>query len=423
MKRLLLLLFLGYVLGANAQRSLDDFLHQAVLTSPMIKTSKQSKLLNEQEQLRLKALYTHARWELTGDLLFVPILSTDNGKTRFKADAQSAGDYYGYDLGQSSSHLNAGIQVIQPLTGQYAYRNSQKILSIQDALSDDNIQLTTHELQRQVTEQYLLCLLDQQNVALCHTIDSLLLRQESTVRALSRQGLVSPTDVHLLEIERKNNADQRLTALQDYENHYADLNVLCGTHDTLPLAPVTLTLTAPTNQPSAFLHQYQLKKQEAEAQYQSCLDAYRPQLSFYADAGSQTGTYLDFYKRWGVSAGLHLSWTLQDGQQLKRRRREMEISRETLDYQQHFVDQQRQTRLRQLLQLMKTQDKRIRQTDEQIRSYRVLLSDYEKEMMVGRRSVIDQLKVFRDFHQACTQRNLLNINKQIQINTYHYWNW
>lgn len=126
MKRLLLLLFLGYVLGANAQRSLDDFLHQAVLTSPMIKTSKQSKLLNEQEQLRLKALYTHARWELTGDLLFVPILSTDNGKTRFKADAQSAGDYYGYDLGQSSSHLNAGIQVIQPLTGQYAYRNSQK---------------------------------------------------------------------------------------------------------------------------------------------------------------------------------------------------------------------------------------------------------------------------------------------------------
>jgi hypothetical protein len=96
-------LVFGIVLGitfpwhAHAQRSLTYFLQQARQNSPLIIASQNAKLQREEERQRLKALYTHARWELGGDLQFVPIITTDGGKTRFKADAQSADSYAGYD--------------------------------------------------------------------------------------------------------------------------------------------------------------------------------------------------------------------------------------------------------------------------------------------------------------------------------------
>lgn len=320
-----MLLGIAFPWQAHAQRTLTYFLEQARQNSPLIVASQNAKLQRAEDRQRLKALYTHARWELGGDLQFVPIITTDGGKTRFKADAQSADSYAGYDPGQTSSHLNAGIQVTQPLTGARDLRDANNLLQIQDAISDEQMRLTSHDLDRQVTERYLLCLLDLRNEQICHTIDSLLIRQEQLIRNLANQGRANYTDLHLIEIERKDNENQRLSMLQDYDNHYADLNVLCGTHDTLSLSTVSLSLPTPVLTESSFLKQYQLQKDQA-----------------------QTGTYADFYKRWGFAVGLHLTWTLNDGGQLKRKRKEMQIAQQTYDYQKSFADTERSSRLRQL---------------------------------------------------------------------------
>lgn len=320
-----MLLGIAFPWQAHAQRTLTYFLEQARQNSPLTVASQNAKLQRAEDRQRLKALYTHARWELGGDLQFVPIITTDGGKTRFKADAQSADSYAGYDPGQTSSHLNAGIQVTQPLTGARDLRDANNLLQIQDAISDEQMRLTSHDLDRQVTERYLLCLLDLRNEQICHTIDSLLIRQEQLIRNLANQGRANYTDLHLIEIERKDNENQRLSVLQDYNNHYADLNVLCGTHDSLPLSAVSLTLPTPVLTESSFLKQYQLQKDQA-----------------------QTGTYADFYKRWGFAVGLHLTWTLNDGGQLKRKRKEMQIAQQTYDYQKSFADTERSSRLRQL---------------------------------------------------------------------------
>lgn len=320
-----MLLGIAFPWQAHAQRTLTYFLEQARQNSPLIVASQNAKLQRAEDRQRLKALYTHARWELGGDLQFVPIITTDGGKTRFKADAQSADSYAGYDPGQTSSHLNAGIQVTQPLTGARDLRDANNLLQIQDAISDEQMRLTSHDLDRQVTERYLLCLLDLRNEQICHTIDSLLIRQEQLIRNLANQGRANYTDLHLIEIERKDNENQRLSVLQDYDNHYADLNVLCGTHDTLSLSTVSLSLPTPVLTESSFLKQYQLQKDQA-----------------------QTGTYADFYKRWGFAVGLHLTWTLNDGGQLKRKRKEMQIAQQTYDYQKSFADTERSSRLRQL---------------------------------------------------------------------------
>lgn len=64
----------------------------------------------EQDELqRLKAMYRHSLLEVNGDYLFVPIVSKDGGRTSFQWNARDATDYYGYDLGESSGFLHAGV--------------------------------------------------------------------------------------------------------------------------------------------------------------------------------------------------------------------------------------------------------------------------------------------------------------------------
>mgnify|MGYP006945829207 FL=1 len=106
MKRIIAIMFLVQPIMALAQQSLDEFQHLAIQNSPLIVATQNQKAMDNEEIARLEAFYTHARVELQGDLLFVPIITTDNGYTQFKSDAQSADRYFGYDPGQTSSHAN-----------------------------------------------------------------------------------------------------------------------------------------------------------------------------------------------------------------------------------------------------------------------------------------------------------------------------
>ncbi|MBP7857098.1 MAG: TolC family protein [Prevotella sp.] len=426
MRKIMLSLFLFYtgLLTTRAQqRSLDDYIVHALKFSPLIINNKNQQQLNDEERLRLKAFYTHSRLELNADLLFVPIISRDNGKTTFLADAQSAERYTGYDLGQSSSHLLTGVDFVQPLTGASLYKDESRRLQIDKDISEQQIRLTGHDLGRQVTEQFLLCQLDMENQRSCQEIDSILARQIAMVRTLATHGLTSPADIRLIEIERQSNQQVQQAALQSYLTHRGELNTLCGTADTTAIAPVHLEPSLPPAHTSAFLETYRLDSLKNEADYMHQRGLYRPQLSFYANAGSQTGPYKDFYKRWGVSAGLHLHWTLADGKQLKHQQREMQISQERTTLLRERDETERKLRLAQLEELRKSQDKQIDNSVQLIAQYRQLLSDYQKEIMAGRRSVVDYVNAFKTFTAESHNLNTLKINKELLINTYNYWNW
>ena len=428
MKRIIAIMFLVQPIMALAQQSLDEFQHLAIQNSPLIVATQNQKAMDNEEIARLEAFYTHARVELQGDLLFVPIITTDNGYTQFKIDAQSADRYFGYDPGQTSSHANMDIVWTKPLTGERPLRDEQKRLSTNQAVADDHIRLTIHELDRQVTEQYLLCLLDQENERSFRAIDSILVYQTNIVARLSAQGLGSPADTRLLHIEQQNLADQAQAAKQLWMKHRAELDALCGlcntsTQSSLALQPVTIQPCLSQIQASSFLNQYHLQSQQAQADYNCYRNLYLPQLSLYADAGGQTGTYHDLYKRWGASVGLHFSWTLSDGKQLSHRQRQMKLLQSTADYEAEKAETMRQTRLHELTLLIHIQDERITAAQRQLNDYHILLTDYAKEMRAGRRSTIDYVNVLHSYRKQMSTLNELNINRSLLVNTYNYWNW
>ena len=64
---------------------------------------------------------------------------------------------------------------------------------------DNNIHLEKHQLERTVTEQYILCLLDKKQIELADSTGNILTQQENIVRKLVESGLAKQSDLHLLD--------------------------------------------------------------------------------------------------------------------------------------------------------------------------------------------------------------------------------
>lgn len=216
----------GY--GQQTVKSISDYIETAKANSPLLKDYRNQLQIGQAELQQLKAMYTRSRLELNGDYLFVPILVREGGKTFFRWNEQDAVDYYGYDLGESSGHLHVGATWTQPLLGYSSYKVAQEQSRINMEIVRNNIRMEENQLERAVTEQYLLCLLDQTQMAFADSIDSLLKRQADMVRRLAKDGLAKQSDLCLLVVEREANADMRLSSLQSYHTHLMELNLLCG---------------------------------------------------------------------------------------------------------------------------------------------------------------------------------------------------
>lgn len=179
----LLLSVLCLYAQSGSQNSLEYYIEHAIKSSPLINDYKNQQTVSAYEAQRLKAFYTQSKVEANGNLLFVPIISKDNGKTQFQLNPQNATDYYGYNQGVSSGSLQAGLTWTQPLFAGSSYKIAQQQAQVTQDISRNNIHLQTHELQRLVTDQYILCLLDKQRIAFADSLLTILNEQGTRVQA------------------------------------------------------------------------------------------------------------------------------------------------------------------------------------------------------------------------------------------------
>lgn len=392
--------------------------------SPLLHDYRHQLQIEQAELRRLKALYTRSRLELNGDYLFVPVLTKDGGQTSFRWNAQDATDYYGYDLGESSGHLHAGATWTQPLLGHSSYKVAQEQSCINMDMARNHIRLEENQLERAVTEQYLLCLLDQTQIAFADSIDALLKRQTSLVRQLARNGLARQSDLYLLAIEREANDELRLSSQQSYHTHLMDLNLLCGIDDTtdVALADVGLHPGLPLDRGSLFTEQYRLDSLNTAASLRSFNLQYKPRLDLFVDGGMQTGSFSQWYRHFGWSAGLTFTWTLFDGRQKRWKERQAELQQQSIRIYRDHAEYQRSMRFRQCLSELEKYDRREKALTEQLAGYERVLSDYAREVEAGQVSVLDYLTVLRSKIQTERDALLMRTNRQLVIAAYNYWN-
>lgn len=317
MVRLFLLLSLGFISlysygQEDGSRSLHYYIETAKENSPLITDYRNQTEIEQAELERLKAMYTLSRLELNGDYLFVPVVSKDGGRTAFKWNARSATDYYGYDLGEGGGSFHAGATWTQPLLGRNAYKIAQEQAKINTGITNNRIRMEEHQLERSVTEQYLLCLLDKAQIDFTDSVGTVITHRMEIVQKLVENGLSKQSDLNLLMIEKEANAELHTAARQDYHTHLMDLNLLCGVDDATEVAlsdinqPVRLYSNG---EPSLFTEQYRLDSLNTATSLRSFNLQYKPKLDLFVNGGLQAGDFTGWYRHFGLSAGLTFSWT------------------------------------------------------------------------------------------------------------------
>ena len=413
------------VSGIEAQNRLDYFISQAVNNSPLINENNNLNKVNELEARRLKAIYTKTQIGITANYLFAPIIATDNNKTVFEPNSSGAVNYYGYDLGASNGgEYRAMLNITQPLFGTEKYKTAAEQVSIETQMNENNTKLTAHDIGKIVTDQFILCVQDSKQIADAETFVALLAEQKEILNRLIQSGIYKQSDLILLSIEQKNFQAQVETLKANYQRDLLELYTICGIDDTttVQLQSIELELN-PEVSNSIFTESFRLDSLNLAARQNVFELQYKPQLNFYADAGLWAFTPSTLPQRFGMSAGVSLSWNIFDGRQKEINRQKTMLFQRNTSFQKNYFETQNKLRLEKILGEIKSTENQIEISGSQLKNYDDLLEAYQKELSAGQISVIDFLTVLKNKATQTSAHNMLFLKKQSLINTYNYWNW
>jgi hypothetical protein len=413
-------------LCVHAQSTLQEYIALAKTNSPLINDNRNQVATNQAEAERIKALYQKLQLSLNANYLLSPVYVTDNGRNRIELNSNGATNYYGYDLGiTNGGNYQALVSVIQPL---FSSRRAETLAGqslVNAQINVNNMKLTAHDLEKTITDQYLLCLLDRKQTQNADDNIKLINKQQIIVKKLVSGSLLKSSDLTLLNIEYDNNVNVLITYQAAYHKDLLELKLLSGIRDTTinELDSLNLTLNDAAPPSSLYTEKFRLDSMSLVAGQKGFETKYVPQLGWFGNTGLD-GPYLPTLgNRLGLSAGLTLTWNILDGHQKEITRRKTNLQLQSISFYKTNFQTQQSLRKAQILDELKSYDMRLKNSQQQLNDYELLLTSYRKQVIQAQLSVIDFINVLKN--RTTVQRDLLLLetNRQLLINAYNYWNW
>ena len=406
-------------------QDLTYYIEQAKINSPLIQDNKNQSEAAHLETERLKAFYTKAQVTITGSYLFAPIISRDNGKSEVVLNSSGADHYSGYDIAASNAGTYQGLlNLNQPLFNGVRYKTAAEQTLIGAQINENTMRLTAHDLEKFITDQYILCLQDYKQTVYLDKLIKIITDQRNIILKLVENGIAKQSDLSLITIEQKAQETALNSFRATYRRDLLDLRVLSGVSDTtyqvledIDLEPQEDVLV------SQFAERYRLDSLNLAAAQKIFETKYKPAVSLFANTGLNAVYAATIPNRFGMSAGLNFVMTLTDGRQRKiNQQRTAVLMRSSHVYKTFFYNQNSVMKSR-ILSELKSNKERLVSTEDQLKEYQKLLEYYKLELSRGQISVINYVSVLKNM--AITQRDfvLLQTNKELLINLYNYWNW
>ena len=409
---------------AKAQHDLQSYIQSAKDNSPFIKDNINQSEARKIEVERLKALYTKPQVGITANYLFAPVISQDNGKTSLLLNPNNPNNYFGQDVGLTNGGLYQGlVGVNQPLFMQSKFKVIADETMISTKVNENNIRLTNYELDKIITDQYLLCLQNLQQIKYLDRYIGLLKEQKDLVAKLVNGSVFKLSDVTLLNIEIQSQLIALQTIQASYKKNLMDMNTIAGITDTAydELTATVLELSTANNL-SSFIEKYSLDSSALISQQKVFELRYKPQWNVFANGGINASNISTLPRRFGITAGISYTKTLFDGRQKQiNQRRTVTLLKTSQAYKENFLTQNT-VRKNNFLEQIKAIDARVRLTETQVQEYDKLLGYYKQELVRGQISVINYVNTVKS---AITLENdfiTMQTNRQLLINTYNYWN-
>ncbi len=419
---------LFFVLSSNVLNAQDlaFYIEQAKINSPLIQDNKNQSEATRLEAERLKAFYTKAQISLTGSYLFAPVISRNNGKSKLELNPSgSSEDYSGYDLAASNGGVYQGlVNINQPLFNGSRYETAAQQTLIGAQINENTIQLTAHDLEKFITDQYILCLQDYKQTEYLLSLNVIINEQKNIISKLVENGIAKQSDLSLLIIEQKTQETALNTFRATYRRDLMDLRVLCGIQDTTYQVLDNIALQPSKDvSVSRFAEKYRLDSLNLVATQSVFELKYKPVVGAFANTGLNAVYAPTIANRFGLSAGINFTMNITDGNQKRITQQRTAVLLRSISLYKTFFYNQNSVRKNRILTELKSINERLTLIEEQLKEYRKLLEFYKQELSRGQISVINYISVLKNL--TITQRDfvLLQTNKELLINLYNYWNW
>ena len=421
----LFVLMAFYAMNANSQSSLEDYINYAKQNNPQLVDFANQVKINQLESERLYAQYKKPQLGVSANYLFAPIISTDNNKTTFQPNAYTADNYYGYDLAASNGGTYQGLVNLNvPLFNQSIYQAYSNQTEVNQQISTNSGKLLEHDIEKLVTDQYILCLLNKNQIVFSDSLLLLIQEQIFIVKKMVENGYMKQSDLSLLNIEYQNTLALQAGYKAAYQKSVLSLKAMCGINDTTIniLKNISLQISMDSTG-SYYSEKYRLDSMNVMAGQEIFETKYKPQLSFYSNAGLNAVYAPTIPYRFGLSAGITFNWNLYDGNQRSLVKQKSDIQLETISaYEENFFTQN-EIRKYNLIKEIETYNSRELIAENQMKEYEKLLSSYKQEILKGQLSIINYVSALKNMSTVKRDYFVLKTNKLLLINAYNYWNW
>jgi len=404
-----------------AQYNLNYFIDKAMNNSPVIKDYGNLFLINNLQKKLDIAQNSAFQVYLSSNLLFSPYFN--NNGVLFTPNPSP--DAIGYD----AAVTNGGLYSAQINLEKNIFNGDLlDVLNTQREVQGQSYENKTgqekHSLQKQVTDQYLNTLQYLQLYNLSKGVESNLDNQLKITGNLVEKGYAKASDYLQLKIEIKTQAIDMDRTWQNYKSGLAQLYSLCGINDTqtVMIDTAELTMVQPVSS-SSFLTQFRLDSLNAAAQQNIFETKYLPQVSLFFNAGLNAVELNGIDRKFGMSAGINFSLPILDGSQRSITRQQTQLSEETLSDYKNYLAKNISVQKMDSENRIASLKKNIDDLNTQLVDYQKLIDLSESQLQQGNLSMIEYLTILRNYIDMQKTNITTEINYQLEISNYNYWNW
>lgn len=419
-RKILLIIFVFHSL-IYGQYNLDYFISKAQNNSPAIKDYTNQYLINNLQSRLDKAQNSAFQVYLSGGYLFAPYFN-NNGVLTSPNPSPNA---IGYDASITNGGLySAQINVDKNIFNGYLLDalNSQRLIhskSFENKSTEEK-----HDIQKQVTDNYLNALQYLLLYRASEEIENILNNQLKISGNLVSQGLVKAQDYLLLKIELKTQQIELDQTWQNYKSSLSQLYSFCGIIDTQIVMLDTVSLSIPGFvSGSKFLTQYYLDSLETENQQKLFEAKYSPQVNLFFNTGLNAVELSGIQRKFGLSAGVNFSLPILDGSQKDITRQQSYLSEQTIAQYKNFSAGNITAKRADSESRIKSLKKNLNDLNNQINDYKTLLDISKKQLQQGNLTMIEYLTLIKNYIELRKNNISAEINYQLEISNYIYWNW
>ncbi len=408
MKNGFTLLFCFLTLSGLSQRTLQQFVDEARLRSPLLR-GYEAQIL----QLRLDSAILQATLKpqvaFVSNNLYAPVIKG-----------------YGYDEAITNlTQLSGLVQVSKNFLRSGAIAAQFRTLSLQSQALRDTIQLSIRDLVRTITDQYITAYSDLLTLNYSRNLFDLLKSEEVALKKLAENSIIKQTEFLAFTITLQ---QQELTYLQaqiQYNADYLTLNYLAGIIDTtVAIIPEPVfTGTLPRDfKSSVFYTRYVTDSLRIENERRLIDYSYRPQIGAFADGGYNSTLQNLPYKNLGFSVGVTVRVPIYDGHQKGLKYQRLDIEEQSRLRNRDFFVAQYQQQLGSLTRQLDAINLLFPKIKTQVDYTQTLIQAYGRLLQTGDVKITDVITAITNFLNAQNifRQNIVSrLRIQSQLNYYN----